>query len=65
MEYILQRIKTLNEFCVICDERHIFECSLLKVCNVQVFESLVMSFLSYSRVYVLGRFVCSPFKHLV
>lgn len=32
MEYILQRIKTLNEFCVICDERHVFECSLLKPC---------------------------------
>lgn len=64
MEYILQRIKTLNEFCVICDERHIFECSLLKVRNMQVIE-LVLSFLSYSHVYALGRFVCSPFKHLV
>lgn len=37
MEYILQRIKTLNEFCVICDERHVFECSLLKVCAVEVY----------------------------
>jgi len=31
MDYILQRIKTLNEFCVICDERHVFDCALLKV----------------------------------
>ena len=34
MNYILQRIRTLNEFCVICDERHtgIFDCALLKPC---------------------------------
>ncbi|XP_065910990.1 protein mono-ADP-ribosyltransferase PARP6-like [Dysidea avara] len=32
MDYILQRIKTLNEFCVICDERHVFDCALLKPC---------------------------------
>ena len=34
MDYILQRLKTLNEFCVICDERHtgIFDCALVKPC---------------------------------
>lgn len=31
MQYILNRIRSLNEFCVICDERHVLETGLIKV----------------------------------
>ena len=31
MKYTLNRIPSLNEFCVICDERHILETGLLRV----------------------------------
>ena len=33
MKYALNRIRSLNEFCVICDERHVLETGLLKVCS--------------------------------
>jgi len=34
MQYAAQRLDTLNEFCVVCDERHLFEnSSMLKVCS--------------------------------
>lgn len=32
LQYALNRIHSLNEFCVICDERHIVETGLLKPC---------------------------------
>ena len=32
MQYALNRIRSLNEFCVICDERHVLETGLIKVC---------------------------------
>lgn len=31
MQYALNRIPSLNEFCVICDERHVLETGLIKV----------------------------------
>lgn len=36
MQYALNRIPSLNEFCVICDERHVLETGLIKVrgCSV-------------------------------
>ena len=32
VRYTLNRLKSLNEFCVICDEKHILEFGLIKVC---------------------------------
>jgi hypothetical protein len=32
MKYLLNRIPSLNEFCVICDERHVLETGLIKPC---------------------------------
>uniref|UniRef100_A0A1X7VCV3 Uncharacterized protein n=1 Tax=Amphimedon queenslandica TaxID=400682 RepID=A0A1X7VCV3_AMPQE len=32
MKYTLNRIPSLNEFCVICDERHVLETGLLRPC---------------------------------
>ncbi|KAL5481314.1 hypothetical protein EMCRGX_G021450 [Ephydatia muelleri] len=32
LTYALNRLKSLNEFCVICDERHVLETGLLKPC---------------------------------
>lgn len=31
MEYALKRFRSLNEFCVICDERHVLETGMIKV----------------------------------
>ena len=31
MKYCRQRVTTLNEFCVICDESHVFCSAMLKV----------------------------------
>jgi len=35
MLYAAKRLNSLNEFCVVCDERHLFEnSSMLKVCHL-------------------------------
>uniref|UniRef100_A0A4W5PNY4 Uncharacterized protein n=1 Tax=Hucho hucho TaxID=62062 RepID=A0A4W5PNY4_9TELE len=37
MKYAEQRIPTLNEYCVVCDERHVFQyASMLKVCSLKM-----------------------------
>ena len=34
VRYALNRLQSLNEFCVICDEKHVLESGLIKVCVV-------------------------------
>ena len=42
MQYILNRIRSLNEFCVICDERHVLETGLIKVVHKGLIIHLLM-----------------------
>ena len=64
MDYILQRIKTLNEFCVICDERHVFDCALLKV-STTIQWLLYVLYIPHSLVCVPELCAYSHSKHLV
>ena len=35
MQYTRQRLPTLNEYCVVCDEPHVFQNgAMLKVCKI-------------------------------
>lgn len=40
MRYALNRMRSLSEFCVICDERHVLEVGLLKVHVHSTLESI-------------------------
>ena len=62
MKYTLNRIPSLNEFCVICDERHILETGLLRVIILLIIIMIVNIFSfspsPLSRVYVQENCVC-------
>jgi len=41
VRYALNRLQSLNEFCVICDEKHVLETGLIKVNLCGVYVSVV------------------------
>ena len=61
MQYALNRVRSLNEFCVICDEIHVIESGLIKVSFVHAYyrtthqETAKMSPKNVSFVFVLCR----------
>ena len=36
VRYALNRLQSLNEFCVICDDKHVVESGLIKVCYLRL-----------------------------
>ena len=65
MKYTLNRIPSLNEFCVICDERHILETGLLRVIIILIIILIInivlfLSLLLAVRVYKRTVCVCFP-----
>lgn len=65
MKYALNRIPSLSEFCVICDERHVLETGLLRVRLYCVCTIIFFLSLSLSLVFVQENSVYLHSKHLV
>lgn len=74
MKYARQRLPTLNEYCVICDEPHVFQNgAMLKVplflafhfnIHILYLEDYIHVYFIYSLQFVHGSFACLHFKHL-
>lgn len=63
MRYVEQRIPTLNEYCVVCDERHVFQNGpMLKVWVITKKLLVIYCFITYLvvlKVFCLVFLACS------
>lgn len=57
LQYGINRFHTLNEFCVICDKKHVIESGLIKVCHLALKYMYYASIPSQSSYKWLGKYV--------